>query len=152
MLHIPLRPFTAVTPKWRRLKKVIPLARDTAAIVVGGLPTTVREAPVTKEVISAIRDFYASRGECFVAFPDLSQYPGRRLLRFQLPLVRAGADSALGERGFCAQRHRAAKWMLNSAYGFWFAAPAARRRCQPGPAAGGAGAERAVRRVSKRPN
>jgi hypothetical protein len=58
-----------------QVEKIIRLARDKGVIVVGGLPTTVSEAPVTNDVVSAIRDFYASRGECFVALPNLSQYP-----------------------------------------------------------------------------
>ncbi|MEN8176006.1 MAG: hypothetical protein ABFS23_09600 [Pseudomonadota bacterium] len=46
--------------------------------VVGGLPTTPREAPIPNDLIAGIRDYFVSRGHAFLELPNRSRYPRDR--------------------------------------------------------------------------
>jgi hypothetical protein len=97
-----------------QVDEVIRMARAKGVIVVGGLPTTVIGTNVNKEVVGAIRDFYVSRGECFVALPNLSLYPVSAFYdsnyhpaeptQIEHSRRLAGTLVQIADRGGCAQR------------------------------------------------
>jgi hypothetical protein len=54
---------------------IISEARARGIIVVGGLPTTFADATVSAAVVQRLRTLYEKHGACFLALPNLSQYP-----------------------------------------------------------------------------
>jgi len=50
-------------------------ARQHGILVIGGLQTTFRDAPVTEETIDALRHIYEANGQRFLVLPSRSQYP-----------------------------------------------------------------------------
>jgi hypothetical protein len=50
-------------------------AREHGIVVIGGLQTTFRDAPVTDETIAALRHIYEANGQRFLVLPSHSQYP-----------------------------------------------------------------------------
>jgi hypothetical protein len=50
-------------------------ARQHGNLVIGGLQTTFRDAPVTDETIAALRHIYEANGQRFLVLPSHSQYP-----------------------------------------------------------------------------
>jgi hypothetical protein len=74
----PPRPIAALYRSDREMaqvEEILRVAQAKGITVVGGLPTTVVGTDVGPDVIAAIRDFYVSRGACFVSLPNLSLYP-----------------------------------------------------------------------------
>lgn len=74
----PPRPVAALYRSDKEMAQVDEIVRAAQArgvTVVGGLPTTVAGTDVSQDVIAAIRDFYVSRGACFLSLPNRSLYP-----------------------------------------------------------------------------
>jgi hypothetical protein len=54
---------------------IIEAARAKGVVVVGGLPTTFDDAHIPAPVVMWLQAYYELRGACFLALPNLSEYP-----------------------------------------------------------------------------
>jgi hypothetical protein len=80
--YIQEMPALAVSPDdyehgvpWYENAWIIREVRSRGAMVVGGLPTVPDDTKIPQTALTYLQEFYLTRGACFLALPNRSQYP-----------------------------------------------------------------------------